>query len=343
MSKTIAFRCDASSTIGFGHLVRCMALANELREGHDCRTVFLVRPDASTQAKLAESSQEFILLPEFNSQDDYRESLRKILIELEAKSLVVDVRDDLSSDTLRSLKQEKVKIIIIDDGSERRLAADLAFYPPVPQAKALDWAGCDGKIYCGWEWVLLRRQFASIPARYPNQVPHILIAMGGSDPSGFTLMAIAALNKVKDDFSATVIIGPGFTGKSQLKEIIADSRKNIKVLEKVEDMVSIMLRTDLALAAFGMTAYELAASGVPAFHFCLSPDHAISATTFADSGIAYSFGHNNSLQLSDVVSKIDAFLSDRNLLREMGLRSRQYIDGNGCKRISSLLINKREV
>ena len=43
----------------------------------------------------------------------------------------------------------------IDDGSDRRLACDFAYYPPVPQALALDWTGARTVPRIGWEWSLL--------------------------------------------------------------------------------------------------------------------------------------------------------------------------------------------
>jgi len=44
---------------------------------------------------------------------------------------------------------------MIDDGGERRLAADYAYYPPVPGALALNWAGSNCLPRIGWEWSLL--------------------------------------------------------------------------------------------------------------------------------------------------------------------------------------------
>ena len=75
----------------------------------------------------------------------------------------------------------------IDDGSERRLASDFAYYPPVPQARALDWTGARTVPRIGWEWALLGLNPHLTPARAPATArPTLLVAMGGSDPQGLT-------------------------------------------------------------------------------------------------------------------------------------------------------------
>ncbi|MBW1613303.1 MAG: hypothetical protein JRJ57_04875, partial [Deltaproteobacteria bacterium] len=79
-----------------------------------------------------------------------------------ANVLILDVRDGLSKSVLRNIKQKfDIKIVTIDDPEDKRLEADLAFYPPVPQVKRIDWTGFTGELYVGWEWVILRREFVN--------------------------------------------------------------------------------------------------------------------------------------------------------------------------------------
>lgn len=41
--KKIAFRLDTGKSIGSGHLIRCMALADELSIQSDCSILFICR------------------------------------------------------------------------------------------------------------------------------------------------------------------------------------------------------------------------------------------------------------------------------------------------------------
>ena len=42
---SILFRCDGSHEVGFGHIIRCLALADELKDNHGCDIMFAILRD----------------------------------------------------------------------------------------------------------------------------------------------------------------------------------------------------------------------------------------------------------------------------------------------------------
>ena len=85
----------------------------------------------------------------------------------------------------KSLRRDVPVTAVIDDGSERRLACDFAYYPPVPQARG---AGLDRRAHRAAHrlgMVAAGPQSASDagPRRMASR-PTLLVAMGGSDPHG---------------------------------------------------------------------------------------------------------------------------------------------------------------
>src|SRR6202020_3347617 len=69
--------------------------------------------------------------------------------------LLLDGREGPSRAELEKLKRSIPVTAVIDDGHERRLAADYAYYPPVPGATALDWTGSNTLPRLRWEWAIL--------------------------------------------------------------------------------------------------------------------------------------------------------------------------------------------
>ena len=251
-----------------------------------------------------------------------------------ARALVLDVRDDLSRAAVQRIRELGVRTVIIDDGSERRLAADLAFYPPVPQVARLDWAGFSGRRFVGWEWIILRPQFAQQRPGQGGPRLRVLVTMGGSDPAGLTLRAVEAIGSLDLDFDTDVLVGSAFAHERRLDALLRTSQRPIRVLRGVEDVAGLMAEADLAVAAFGITAYELAAVGVPAIHLCLTADHAESATALAQAGVAVSLGIHDAVTTRDLANALRrALLVVPTVRQQIAARGRALIDGRGASRV----------
>jgi spore coat polysaccharide biosynthesis protein SpsF len=292
---TVLLRCDGGPGIGFGHFARCRALAEEFERNHGCQTRFWVERGAALLSDVA-----LVAGPEGG----------------EIATII-----DLPFDDPAPLPDGLPGIVAaIDDGTARRLAADMNFYPPVP---ALDWQGYDGAVFSGWDWVVLGPAFANAPPpRKAHSRPKVLVTMGGADPRGFTSLALDALARVAGDFDVRVILGPAFDAPLPAGDY--------ETIRTPRDMRGEMLRADLAIAAFGVTAFELAACAVPGILLCLSDDHARSACAFEEAGIG-------------VIGALEpAALADQ-IARALAMPARKkprLVDGRGAARIAREIITR---
>lgn len=337
---SVLFRCDASPEIGLGHLVRCLALADELHQNHGATVAFAIRA-SRLGAEMAERQGHRVLtVPDGDVVDfDHEAWLHECMRQTEAQVLFVDVRDDLPRSALDALAVRGATIAVLEDVSERRWAAHLAFYPPVPQVQMVDWSGFQGRLCIGWEWVILRSQFVgSFPPR-ESSTTRLLIAMGGSDPAGLTLKAVRAVDRLEGDFEVVVILGSAFCHQQALQFVLSKARRRFTVREDVNEMSAAMAEANLAICSFGMTAYELAATGVPTIYSCLSEDHEESASALVAAGMGISVGvddQETEIRLSVAVERL---LLDKNARAQMSARARELIDGHGANRIGELLVN----
>ncbi len=142
-------RCDGGAAIGMGHVSRCLALADELRDGHGCDIVFAMREPYS-EGVAAVRARGYAVDPVGAAVDaDYGGELAALLDARRATTAVIDVRDLLSRGALEALRRSGVQVAVVDDASSRRLAADLAFYPPAPQVQEMNWDGFTGQRFSG--------------------------------------------------------------------------------------------------------------------------------------------------------------------------------------------------
>ncbi len=357
-----------------GHVSRCLALAGEWRDAHGGAVTFAMR-DASSAAAAVVASHGYDVEPlAADESSDYGEWLLELATARAAAAVIVDVRDRLSRASLDRIRKSGVLVVCIDEGGERRLASDLAFYPPVPQVGEMDWTGFTGRRYAGWEWVILKREFvggsggsgafptsarsessselrglAEAPearrrqASDPSPTIDVLLTMGGSDPAGMTEFAVGALELLAMPLAVCVVVGPAFSRAEELIDVMARSKHAVRIARAPQSMAPLMRASRIAIVSFGVSAYELAACGVPAVHLCLTDDHARSSSAFEKAGIALTagvFGRAQPEHLADAVSRL---MGNAGRRTAMGERARQLVDGRGAQRAAALIASRLTV
>jgi len=331
---SVLIRCDGSSELGLGHVVRCLAIADELRDRHGCIVAFAMRAGELGMQRVRGAGYAVVGAPAA-AGSMYADWLRESVAAVEAGALVLDVRDELSRADVAAVRDmTDVTVATIDDGSDRRLAADVSFLPPVPQALRLTWDGARGDARIGWEWIALRREFAEARHADTTALPaRVLVTMGGSDPLGLTPRVIEALDLLGGEFETVVALGPGFEHQAELEQALQRTHREFSVVRD-GDLVALMRHSTLAIAAFGVTAYELAALGVPAIHLSLTEDHAESASALVNAGIAVSLGIGTAVSATEIAIATNALLVDDTVRNDMSRRSTCLVDGRGAARIA---------
>jgi spore coat polysaccharide biosynthesis protein SpsF len=326
-------RCDAGGEFGFGHVKRMIVLASALRDREGIGAIFAVNgsEDALVPVRRAGFEGELI------GHDAAK--LQSLIDERRPDFLLLDCRDGPSRTELAALSKGVEISAVIDDASERRLVTDFAYYPPVPQANRLDWigSGCTPRI--GWEWALLGLDRNSGQPKTLSPRPTLLVAMGGSDPQRLTMRAARALARLDPIFRARFVIGPGMANRESVASSIVKLRSNFETIEGADDLANEYASADFALAAFGVTAYELASFGVPALYLCLTEDHALSASAFEYAGLGISLGVAEAASDQRIAKSVWALLGDPMRRREMRAAGLMTVDGEGAARIAADLAN----
>jgi spore coat polysaccharide biosynthesis protein SpsF len=324
-------RCDGGGRFGYGHVKRMVALAKSLRDREGIGAVFAVGGSEDARQPIRAAGFEAVAIDAARDEAELG-----ALIEARGPDMLIcDMREGIERASLSRLAKKVSLTAVIDDASNRRLAADFAYYPPLPQTARLDWwdSACVPRI--GWEWALLGLSRTKPAAHFASARPNLLVAMGGSDPMGLTLRSAVALSRLDPVFRARFVIGPGMAEATRVAKTIVGLSPNFETLEGADDLATEYASADVALCSFGVTAYELASYGVPALYLCLTEDHAMSASAFEHAGMGLSLGLAERAEDGDIAKAVWSLLTDSARRREMHAAGLMTIDGAGASRIAA--------
>src|SRR5471032_713396 len=325
-------RCDGGGKFGYGHVKRMVTLARALRDREGIGAIFALNGSEDAAIPIRRAGFD-VTMPKGASD------LESLVDTSSPDILLLDGREGPSCAELEKLKRGARVTAVIDDGHERRLACDYAYYPPVPGALALDWSGSNALPRLGWEWALLglnqapKNQEARAP-KNPGR-PTVLVAMGGSDPHGLTLRMAKALAVLDSVFRIRFIIGTGMKDAAVVARGLVALKKNYETVEGADDLSVEYASADVALCAFGVTAYELAACGIPALYLGLTADHVASASAFADAGMGISLGLADRQSDAEIARTVQWLLNKPAARREMRAAGPALLDGQSAARIAA--------
>jgi spore coat polysaccharide biosynthesis protein SpsF len=322
-------RCDGGGKWGYGHVKRMVTLARALRDREGIGAIFALNGTEDAAIPIRRAGFEAVLL--------HGASDLETLIDANSPDiLLLDGRTGPSRAELEKLKRGIAVTAVIDDGHDRRLAADYAYYPPVPGAKALNWTGSGTLPRIGWDYALLGlNPNAAAPTRAPASRPTVLVAMGGSDPHGLTLRCAKALAPLGSALRIRFVIGSGMKDGAAVARGLVALKKNYETVEGADDLSIEYASADVALCAFGVTAYELASFGIPAIYLGLTEDHARSASAFADAGMGFSLGAMDKVSDDEIARSVQWLLNKPTARRDMRQAGLALMDGQGAARIAA--------
>lgn len=313
---------------GYGHVKRMVMLARFLRDQEGIGVSFVLSGDMAALKPIRHAGFEAAMM---SSPDTLMQA------DLPPFDIyIVDSRDDVPSRAdLERFSKHTPLIVVVDDISERRLAADLAYYPPVPQVRTLSWEGSKCRPRVGWQWAILGVPGHVARPYVPGSRLTLLISMGGSDPLRLTLRAAMALQSLPPVFRARFVIGPGISDGPALARDIAAMGDNFETIEGADDLMTEYASADLALAAFGVTAYELASFGVPAIYLGITTDHVLSASAFDAAGMGVSLGLAEDVPDRKLAQTVWSLLTDQIRRNKMHDTCLELMSGDGAARVAA--------
>jgi len=351
----IAFRTDASIQIGTGHVMRCLTLADALRErGAQC--CFICREhDGHLLDLIRQRGHEAIPLPACNDNHQAppnpahaawlgtdwatdAEQTGQALAQQCVDWLVVD-HYALDSRWEQALRPACHRLMVIDDLADRPHDCDLLLDQNLGRRER-DYAALlkpSTRMLIGPQYALLRPEFAqwrqySLARRAQPQLKNLLITMGGVDKDNATGQVLDVLKtcELPVDLHITVVMGPCAPWLEQAQEQAAQMPRPTQVLTGVTNMAQLMANSDLAIGAAGGTTWERCALGLPSMVFVLAKNQEPGAMALQQAGAAIMV---HDIREMDILLSEPALVSNPDFLRKMSKSAAALTTGTGVSRI----------
>lgn len=345
--KPLVFRVDASTAMGTGHVMRCLALAQAWQE-EGGRTVFIIGGEA--EVLTPRLTAEGVGIERIGAPPGGEEDIRRTAAcakSLGADWVVVDGYH-FSGRYQRLLRETGFRLLALDDyGHAEHYEADLVLNQNLSANESLYRnRAVHTRLLLGTRFVLLRREFIKWRGwrrEIPEVAHKVLVTLGGSDPDNATLKVIQALQGLRlKGLEVVILVGVANPHRGVL-EVAVREAPSFRLFVNSTDMPELITWADVAVSAGGTTSWELSFLGLPAVLLILAENQERSTGLLARRGGVVSVGWWNAATVEDITSTVKDLLlspSKRMALRDSGMK---LVDGKGVSRIIRLLVKEGSV
>jgi UDP-2,4-diacetamido-2,4,6-trideoxy-beta-L-altropyranose hydrolase len=317
--NSVAFFTEAGQTVGFGHLMRCVALAEACMEAGMDVLMFI-----SADGNLDDSLLSQICQCPYTIGDWLNTDIRGLREDV-FHFAVFDTYK-INDDILSRYRQPGLRQILFHDyhGDEMLPQVPAAIINGAIHVTAPECRAISGKydFFYGPSFQVLRKPFWDCHSKIIREtIEDVLVTVGGSDPGDMMRPILADLVNRFESVEIHAVIGPGFSGFNNLEELFPEV--NFEVEPSAQRMLWLMNRCDIAVSSAGQTLAELARVGVPTYGFMVADNQQYNYKGWIEAGFLceYHISETNIFDLS---------FEERKLRSKIGMLT---IDGQGARRI----------
>ena len=355
----IVFRVDASSTIGTGHVVRCLTLAKALHE-RNVEVSFICREhDGHLCELITKNSYTVNRLPvhctSFKTENTLAHSAwlgTKWEVDASETKAVIETMGDkpdwlivdhyaIGSRWESVLRTFVQRIMVIDDLADREHDCDLLLDQNLVAEMHTRYVN---KISasCG---ILLGPSYALLQSIYEEMYNHVLprkgpirrifIFFSGTSNNILTEQAIAVfLSLNRPDIEVDVVVP--YSQLESIRERVVNC-PNIYLHSALSTLAPLIAKADLAIGASGAASWERLCLGLPTLAVSLAENQRPIAEELDRQGLIHYLGNIDTVD-SIIIAQELKKLVQQDLDENWSVRCAAKVDGKGANRVCTILM-----
>jgi UDP-2,4-diacetamido-2,4,6-trideoxy-beta-L-altropyranose hydrolase len=295
----IAFRVDSSIQIGIGHVIRCLSLADQIK--NKANNIFFVTQsmNGSLEQLISEKGYKVILLPwndeiinhennslqsnEYNEIDWLQDSnaTKEAIEDKKIDWLIVD-HYGIDYRWHKIIAKFTNKIMVIDDLANRKLHCNVLLDQTYGR-KFEDYdqlIGVETEMLLGANYALLRPEFSNlrIPAvnkrKKIESISNVLISIGGMDYKNITQKVLDVFLKVewKNIIEVNIVLNNHAPNRKSIQSFLKKTKSHHKfnLLINPDNIAELMFEADLAVGSSGTSTWERCTMALPTIAICVA-------------------------------------------------------------------------
>ena len=251
MSSNIVIRVDASREIGYGHISRCMVLAEALESKFNITFVSKLMPENLIQ-RIIFSGFNFIKIDNNHNLSIFE------------KAIVILDGYRFNSNYQKQIKLVATRLICVDELRDIYYHADVVINNQPCLSRKNFFCEEHTKIYTGINFSLLRKEFIEISSKQ-NKSKTIdgqktfFVCFGGSDPYNFSKKIVEFLLKEIKLCNVNLVLGDGYDHISDFKS----NQVNIYKSLDAANLIRLIKKSDIAILTASTIMLEAFCVGIP--------------------------------------------------------------------------------
>ena len=321
-----------ANKFGFGHISRCLVLAEELKNYFN--VYFVLDNNVKIKNLLKKKYKSFL----FN-----KKNINKISLYKEKIVFIID-HPEINLNKMKLLNQLSHKTFFFEteDNLTKKYFADYLLNHNInPVEKKNFFNKKKSKVLHGTKFTLIKRNILKLKKKKKKNIKQIIVNFGGLDKKNLTLKFVNSLQKLDkqcSEYKIILVLGPGFKFIKIIKEKVIKLKKikNIILLKNPNNFYKYLADSSFAIVATGHICYELACLGIPGGILPASSNQKRVYYELAKKNFFFPLG----LDFQNLKTFFEIYLKKLTNSKNYTYQSRKLsklIDGKGSNRILKIL------
>ena len=336
--QTVVFGCDIGPDIGIGHLMRCVALAEELRS-RGARIVFAAGVEAVPLAAEQLRRRGFERVAGFKDATDATTRLA----ELDASIVVLDSYR-LPETMYAVIRSAGYPVVAVVDYDLACRSADLYVDQNLGAERTNPAIATDSRRLAGASYVMLRDEIVNArpdePRSWPSAGPaNVFGFFGGTDPAGVAAMIARALIAADVSFAATIVAASS-DQRAEIANLQTRTGQRVEAIPPTDQLADHVTRADVVVSAAGTSTWELLCLGAATGLVCVADNQRQAYELTQEAGVAVGVATADELvdRSEDATERLRTLLTDPRQREQLRTRGMRLVDGLGRRRVADAVV-----